>query len=921
MDVPDTPRLRVFSERRPAKSLRQRLDTDPFQEPSPQDPVAFAVDLGEAYFPTQHDQVAPRTHSRSASVLSSVRGRPEDDISSIMMRGATDLRNAKFEVEELRREIAFLQARVDSVVKEKDDLVQRLKAVKDAAKQSLQASSKSLEALRTALDDLKTRSEESFGVTRDIRTSLTDVQDLRNSVTETMNRIQPYLEPNEGWAKSTEVKNLMNALELECSRSQQVADLLRDRLQSTGGELVEAKSRILELETAQAHDLAALGRANDTIRGTMEELSSLAICLKNQREEQYEALAAAAEAEAKLASAQEKIEELGGNIRQKDTELILLHTAQTENVRLNEIIAEKDRYIITLRELQPELERLKDVISKEEARSAGLTVLSSEKESQVLALTARTAVLEAENTDMKVKVQDLRSQLDAIDAGRQATSNENKRLRTEKQVLEDKVHNLESTLTSARQELDICLQKLQKANMHCQALEERFEDQSVTLRLTRESAGDAQERLLGAESTYAKALAETTAKLELEISILREQKLGSQATMDVLNASLKRQEASTLAMQEEHANRLKQQELAFAARLEIEDKRLVQLTNDLKDARSRIALADDRNQSLEVEIQGLREQLNQARLPSPESEAELGRLRTRISTLENAEMESIVRAKTLDARYRVGDLSEEEKTFIATLIKTSQTIHEQELVANRNELRRRDNVLKEMRSKVHLLETTLAKHLSEKAKPAPEPAADHSMIDPASWMSSGQSSSPLQAPDRDGQQRTNVDIPIPVRSTPKSNQGERHATPSNDAFALVAPARDLVGESPSAKETRKTSAVPSVARQNKPRFGRLATDCSDEILGFDDEISTVQKATPPSFLSKRKKSDSPPKPVGEPMAPRPYKRLVEVRRAEDPDGGSEDDSGRLEEVTPAEWFQEQGSEATLNLAITRSYLA
>ncbi len=95
--------------------------------------------------------------------------------------------------------------------------------------------------------------------------------------------VEPFLEPNEQWAKSAEVKNVMNTLELECSRStfpvpprsvvvtrplsgQQVADLLRDRLQSTGGELVDAKSRIAELETAQVHDRAGLGQANDTIR-------------------------------------------------------------------------------------------------------------------------------------------------------------------------------------------------------------------------------------------------------------------------------------------------------------------------------------------------------------------------------------------------------------------------------------------------------------------------------------------------------------------------------------------------------------------------------------------------------------------------------------------------------------------------------
>lgn len=157
-------------------------------------------------------------------------------------------------------------------------------------------------------------------------------------------------------------------------------------------------------------------------------------------------------------------------------------------------------------------------------------------------------------------------------------------------------------------------------------------------------------------SVRQKVLAEITAKLELEISVLREQKLGIQATTDVLDAALKRQEASTAVMQEEYVDRLKQQELAFAAQLETQELCLAQLTDDLKEARSRFALAEDRNRTLEDEIQGLRGELHQARLPSPDTEAELQRLRIRTSTLEASEMASIVRAKTLDARYRVGDL-------------------------------------------------------------------------------------------------------------------------------------------------------------------------------------------------------------------------------------------------------------------------
>ena len=40
--------------------------------------------------------------------------------------------------------------------------------------------------------------------------------------------IEPYLEPNEQWSKSAQVKNVMDTLELECSRSAFLI-LLRDR--------------------------------------------------------------------------------------------------------------------------------------------------------------------------------------------------------------------------------------------------------------------------------------------------------------------------------------------------------------------------------------------------------------------------------------------------------------------------------------------------------------------------------------------------------------------------------------------------------------------------------------------------------------------------------------------------------------------
>ena len=67
-------------------------------------PTAMNADIavGIPFAPDPHrfDDAGPRAPSRSASVLSSVQGRHDDDLSTIMMRGATDLRNAKFELEE-----------------------------------------------------------------------------------------------------------------------------------------------------------------------------------------------------------------------------------------------------------------------------------------------------------------------------------------------------------------------------------------------------------------------------------------------------------------------------------------------------------------------------------------------------------------------------------------------------------------------------------------------------------------------------------------------------------------------------------------------------------------------------------------------------------------------------------------------------
>ena len=72
-----------------------------FQQRHAESPVVdVAFDIANPGFPAPRAEVTTPGYSRSASVVSSIVGRQDEDISSIMMRGATDLRNAKYEIEE-----------------------------------------------------------------------------------------------------------------------------------------------------------------------------------------------------------------------------------------------------------------------------------------------------------------------------------------------------------------------------------------------------------------------------------------------------------------------------------------------------------------------------------------------------------------------------------------------------------------------------------------------------------------------------------------------------------------------------------------------------------------------------------------------------------------------------------------------------
>ncbi|KAL6309669.1 hypothetical protein BKA93DRAFT_821394 [Sparassis latifolia] len=837
---------------------------------------------------SMHNNFMPSSHSRSASVVSSTLGRQDEDISSIMMRGATDLRNTKYEVEEQRREILFLQDQLETAKSEKDEALKRLQAVKDAAKHSLESSSKSLNDLQSTLTDLKTKSDDSFAVVSAVRKSLPDVQELRVSISEAIKNIEPLLGEDGHLSRTSETMALVSNLELECTKSQQVSDLLRDRLQSVGSELIDAKGRVIELEAAQAANREALRASACSVSTTTQQVTELAECLKKQQGEMYEVLSTAADAEAKLAASNQRMEQLENLVAEKNVELQALHEVQQENARLLNALQDRDARLSSLGDIQQELSTVQSTLNERHTKVSALEACALLREEDISHLKSSSAQVQAQLEEAKAVGQSLREDLRACELREQAALEERERHSSDGRALQVRLEALESQLEQARRELEARSEKLHQANSRCQVLEERFDDQSVTMKLTREANGDLQERLVAAEAKFARDFETAVAKLNCDIVSLDQQKLHLQSKIDDLSEHLKRQEEASLALKTEHAGQLKHQDEMFRMRLEAEEKRAGRAERELDTSQVLTESLREKLSGHADEIHCLREELKKAKLPSPAHEAELKTLRSEIDALQTAKEKLLERAKTIDIRYRKGDLTDEEKVFLNGLMQTWKDIHEKGLVAKGNELRRRDNVIKDLRSKIYMLESSLAKHLQlqENAKVV----ENRSMIDPTAWMSaSALSSSPAatgpQAPDRDAPS-TNVDstttarpTPAPVRPQPIRTNAVPQAAPTRvtPTRFLVANAK-VISTAPKISAAAFVSPVPTSPEITipKPIFSRLATDSSDEILDFED--GATHRLSPAVKLGKRDNMSSPPKDTEARSIPRPSKRLRATTR-------------------------------------------
>ncbi|KAF8579316.1 hypothetical protein K439DRAFT_409521 [Ramaria rubella] len=193
-------------------------------------------------------------------------------------------------------------------------------------------------------------------------------------------------------------------------------------------------------------------------------------------------------------------------------------------------------------------------------------------------------------------------------------------------------------------------------------------------------------------------------KVLTEMAVLQEKNLTLQARLDHERECIKEHRAVTSIREAELLERVEQSR----ADLDREVNRSMQLKirseEDITGARRQIA-------DLESRLKDLKTKLDAAPVSSTMHKEETDSLKAQILH-GRSEYEALKkRTDSLNGRYDSGDLDAEERILIKKIMEVTRAMHNQELAAVQNELRRRDNLINNLQDAKNMLENSLAKHL------------------------------------------------------------------------------------------------------------------------------------------------------------------------------------------------------------------
>ncbi|KAG1738527.1 hypothetical protein EDB19DRAFT_1909276 [Suillus lakei] len=638
-------------------------------------------------------------------------------------------------VADLSRQNTELSRQASDASHQNSELSRRITQLKLTTKEAIDKANRSCVELRDSYEALRIQFQASSTLVNDARKTMESLEELRDAA---RTGLQVFLDDTGHLPNVGETRTVVTELQAELTRTQQVADLLREKLQNMGSELIDTRARVTELEEHFGNDRKLIASTTSDLERTSERVADMAEYLKLQKHETIDALSKLAQAEDRLAHCQSRLQEREAMVHSMRQEMESMRQEISEfEEAMNDRKAQTRILQNTVTFQEQHMKDLEGRLQKAEAELVHAHNRSHDLESRLEVSKDLEKTLVQQNARLTSEGESIRERLQMTEAGladirnlERELSTQSARLVSERDTLLDKLKIAYAQVADAKQEEESYRERFAETRTSlkvslasfrlfiftfAQVLQERFDDQSVTLRLTKESVGEVQDRLQSTNDTIL-ALNENLAESNNRTSVVEERERSLQRRLDEANVATVTERDLVSSLRKElldcQIDLSRQQGIQRATEQMAEQR--------VRDGERRIQELNSKTDSQRGElgekqqvISELTQRLAIAETPSDQHEQELLVLKTRVRDLEQSEKQLLQRATNITVRHEQNDLNDNEWMLVESLAQKAREVFERELVEKNNDIRRRDNLIKQHEARIMQLEASLARRIRE----------------------------------------------------------------------------------------------------------------------------------------------------------------------------------------------------------------
>lgn len=605
------------------------------------------------YSTSELDQGLVKPKEESAETLPTGTSEPEEDL---FLTITTKYRQAQREAARQREISAELEAQLTK----KSEENAALSISVATQKQTLHKVTEKYSELKIELENLKTISTSSAAFLTEAKETMRGLVDLRDEAQFGLRGLESAFDDDGKLILTYETRTTVEELRLELSKTQQVADLLRDKLHSMASELAEARSRVLELEGLVAGDMRSIENITLQLQDSTKHISTLVGYLHEQRNESVRAAAEVYEMLQQLNHASARVKEVESELATMTRRFSECRdTAEEQKVQLHLLRNTVAFQENNLKDLEARAEKASEDLRQALGQSRELEVRLDAAKDREKNLLEQNQLLLSEKDTANQTLRALQNQTAEAHMRELSLSRQSSKITTELDIVVAKNKDLE-------QEANLYRRKHAVSSGALKALQKQFDEQSVAL-------GNLQEQLHSAELRTS----EVASDFKSEIAYLREQKGSLEARLDTALREGNAKSEMLIALRTEASRK----EGAIEALLHEEKQR-----GD--EGRRQIVETESKVQSLHRELDLRNKRVQDMEKCLAKHADEVAKLTSRVAELAATEQALSIRAMTITQRYAKNDLNDDEKTLVTTLMQKARTLHDREIVEKSNEIKR-----------------------------------------------------------------------------------------------------------------------------------------------------------------------------------------------------------------------------------------